>query len=240
MNALKLGADPAAALRTVDVTTLREPEHPNPTIALNKKSLENYAQVAANYLRAGDPWIAFELLIALGRPDDAVEAVRSRLSPGTPYSNLKVGNYAAVISDKRASAYEIAEASLLMGEPALKLSSVWRFPSLALTAIGQYRVGDIQGSASTLSVMISNVTNFYPLGAADVALVYASQGDVAAAVDWLEKATQNGDPGLFAHSVVQSPLIPEEVREHPDWRYQLRQMYAAPDQLAQFKFEVRT
>jgi hypothetical protein len=193
---------------------------------------------------AYDNQLAGELMFALGRPDEAVELAGRRGIYALNSALLRAGRPEEVISSdaERTRPEHLAEAHLLMGNhaDALKYLQLVGKGSQHLVAIAQYMQGDRAASELTLKAMrgaYDRTTYGREKLLANIALVYANQGNVIAAVERLRHFIQ-GPITLDAHLVIQSPLVPKEVREHPEWRYQLRQMYASPDQLAQIQFEV--
>jgi hypothetical protein len=273
MDPSRLPDDPVAALRVADAATLqrraagyrveRATTQVASAVGLQrmdlarrheftaqcKCTLERKSGWAADSLKQGVMVWAAELLIALGRPDEAVEVAGRRGISGRVAALLRAGRPLEILNlpDEEwptmcLSPEHLAEAHLLMGNPKDALEYLQRMGDKAprhLVAIAQYMQGDRAASKLTLGGMVheyGRTTFGWEELVANIALVYANQGNVIEAVRWLrpDRYTRT----LDAHLVVQSPFVPKEVREHPEWRRQLREMFAAPDQLAQIEFEV--
>jgi len=195
------------------------------------------------------------LLEQLGRLDEAVaveEAVVRRdpvnvtLLLGLGVSQRWAGRLDAAIASYRAALelspdlsgahYQWAMAALLQGDAQQALAEIEKERYEVWREIGSPMVDHALGHrAASDAALASLIAKYERDGPFNIASVFAFRGDVDQAFAWLDKAVQNGDPGLSELGVEN---LFAKIRSDPRWLPFLRKLGKAPDQLAEIEFHV--
>jgi tetratricopeptide (TPR) repeat protein len=190
---------------------------------------------------------ARDLLVNLGRPEEAIRVMRYVVArdPLNPWMSHRLGRaYSAAgryedalavfrrlypHADSPPARRHIGILLVRTGEPAAALplllalpdGSLWRDYGLAIAyhALGRERESD---------EAMARMIEFERVVSAQIAAAYASRGDADATFEYLEKAARYGDSGL---SEIHSGRMFDFLRDDPRWLPFLESIGLAPAQL---------
>jgi TolB-like protein len=157
-----------------------------------------------------------------GRYDEAIARYRTALSltPARGIVHSQIGMALLLQGDAKGALAEFQQ------EP----SEHWRLSSLPMA---YHALGREAESDSALAEVIRKYAKEMPY---NIAYVYAYRGEADRAFEWLEKAVEYNDPGLY--EVPTQPLL-ASLRSDPRWLPFLHRIGMAPEQLARIPFRVR-
>jgi len=198
---------------------------------------------------------AASLTLELGRPNEAIAlteflisrdpvSVGGHIMLGGCYTS--VGRWDEAIASYRTALmlspnsswwhYSLGIALLLKGEPQAALeaihkevSGVWRLLGLVMA---HHALGDATASNAALAALIEQEERD---AAYNIAYALAYRGEADRAFEWLDKALEYKDMGLFG--IVTEPLF-TNIHDHPRWLPFLESIGRSPGQLAAIEFKV--
>ena len=158
---------------------------------------------------------------AAGRLDASIASFRTvlSLSPGNGGTHAEICNAMLQKGDAQGALAEIEQ----------ETSELWKVIGLPMA---YHALGRKVDSDSALAALIAKNEKDSPY---NIAYVHAFRGDADKTFEWLDKAVEYGDGGLF--SVVTEKLF-DKVRADPRWLPFLRKIGRAPEQLAKIDFKV--
>ncbi|MBK5097800.1 MAG: tetratricopeptide repeat protein, partial [Gemmatimonadetes bacterium] len=230
--AMAYDRDLAAAARHLEQALALEPTNPVIISAaatlLSRLGRLDEGIALSEYVVARDPVNAFThgslglyYLIA-GRPDEAVESLRTALtlSPHAAWMRHAIG------------------VSLIWrGEPEAALAVIqqesvenWKLMGLA---VAYHALGRAAESEAALNELIDN---YEPGWAYHIALVTAFRGEADRAFEWLDRAAEYNEPLLGLIAVAK---LADNIHDDPRWLPFLESIGYSPEQLAAIEFEVR-
>lgn len=157
-----------------------------------------------------------------GRLEEALLEFRTtiRLSPSYLSGHASIGEVLLQQGDARAALQEMQ----LESSDASRLSGV---------ALASYALGYEDESDAALTQLIRN---YEKTASCWIATVHAYRGEVDDAFEWLDKASEYGDPDVVSMAVY--PFV-AKLHSDPRWLPFLRKNGIAPEQLAAIKFDVK-
>jgi tetratricopeptide (TPR) repeat protein len=132
--------------------------------------------------------------------------------------------------------YDISVAMLHKGDAPAALAEIEQEKSEAWRLIGlpmaYHALGRKTESDAALATLLGKNEEWGPY---NIAYVYAFRGDADKAFEWLDKAVQYQDPGLY--QIILEDLF-NNIHSDPRWLPFLRKIGRAPEQLAKIQFKV--
>jgi tetratricopeptide (TPR) repeat protein len=156
-----------------------------------------------------------------GRFDAAIASQRTvlSLSPGRGGAHAELGLALLQKGDAQGGLKEIEQ----------EASEVWKAVYLP---IGYHAAGRKADSDAALAALIAKHEKEAPF---NIAYVCAFRGEADKAFEWLDKAVEYKDPGLF--EIVMERMF-DKIHADPRWLPFLRKVGRAPEQLAKIEFKV--
>ena len=195
------------------------------------------------------------LFRVLGRLDEAIalreyvvahDPVNARRYGSVGMSYLYAGRLDAAIAAYRtalmlnpesiATRNRMGTALLMKGEPEAALASIQQEPSESYRLIGLVMAYDALGQRDASDAALAELIGKYEKRAAfNIAYLLAVRGEADKAFEWLDKAVEYKDAGLFDIALVQQFA---NIHSDPRWLPFLESIGKSPEQLAAIEFEV--
>ena len=164
-------------------------------------------------------YLGFDQRLA-GRFDAAIASSRTALSlaPGRGGVHAELGNALLLKGDGPGAVKEIEQ----------EKSDLWKMIGLPMAyhALGRKAESD---------AALAALQKYEREAPFNIAYVHAFRGEADQAFEWLDKAVEYGDPGIYG--IVGENLF-DNIHKDPRWLAFLRKIGKAPEQLAKIEFKV--